>query len=75
MPSLAFPASMMRRTWVNGTQASPLGLERVARRCECRERHPYCSGALQVFVEESAESVMSADVEVAQRGWLGDRFG
>jgi hypothetical protein len=28
-----------------------------------------------VFVEESGEAITSADVQVRDRGWVGDRLG
>ena len=44
-----------------------------SRRCGCRESRPCWSGG--VFVEESAESVVSVDVQTCQLIGVGDRFG
>jgi hypothetical protein len=43
-------------------------------RCGCRQSRPCSSGGVFVFVEESAESIVSADVQMRDRGGVGDRF-
>ena len=43
--------------------------------CGCRQSRPCSSGGVFVFVEESAEPIVSADVQMCDRGGAGDRFG
>src|SRR4051812_39533128 len=43
--------------------------------CGCRLSHPCRSCGMLVFVEYSAESVSSADVELVESVWFGERFG
>src|ERR1700681_1855166 len=68
-----------------GTASSPRCLTpgspaRVSRACSaasgpccCRERHPCRSGGVPVFVEDAAEAITSADVEMGYLVGIGDR--
>ena len=38
-------------------------------------KHPPSSGGVLVFVEGSAESISSVDVQVSDLSWIGGRFG
>jgi hypothetical protein len=42
--------------------------------CRCRKLHPCSSGSVLVFVEDAAESINSADVEVVESVRFGDRL-
>jgi hypothetical protein len=43
--------------------------------CTCRECHPGSSGGVLVFVKDTAEAVMSVDVQPGELVRVGDRFG
>src|SRR6266516_3777146 len=48
------------------------GRTRRHHRCGCRKHHPPRSGGMLVFVEEPAEAVAPADVQMRDRGWIDD---
>jgi hypothetical protein len=50
-------------------------LQRQRGACRCRLFRPCWSGRMFILVEGSAEAVVSSDVEVADPGLFGDRFG
>jgi len=41
--------------------------------CACRKLRPRISGSMSVLVEDAAESVVAADVQVGDAGGVGDR--
>ena len=41
--------------------------------CACRKPRPCRSRSIFVFVEDSAQSIASADVEPGNGVWIGDR--
>jgi hypothetical protein len=47
----------------------------VRRPCDCRKLRPCSSGSVLVFVDDAAESVVAADVQVSDAVWIGDRGG
>ncbi|WP_346124936.1 hypothetical protein [Micromonospora coerulea] len=44
-------------------------------RCACRKSRPYRSSGMSVLVEDAAEAITSADVEVVESVRFGDRLG
>jgi hypothetical protein len=44
-------------------------------RCGCRKPHPSWSGSMFVLMQDAAQAVASADVEVVDHVWIGDRLG
>ncbi len=59
-----------------GAGAGRRGLPGVSNQpCGCREFHPCSSGGMFVFVEESAETIASADMQPCDRGGVGHRLG
>jgi len=48
--------------------------ELKSERCACRKLRPCWSGGLGVLVQSTAQSLASADVQVADLGLVGDRW-
>ena len=47
----------------------------LGQHCACRKLRPCCSGGMLVFVDDAAEPVVAADVEVGDPVRIGDRVG
>jgi MFS family permease len=71
-------ANAILGTWVTTSRACPpcsAGTCWSSPRCGCRKSRPRWLSSMIVFVEESAEPILSPDMQTRERRPIGDRFG
>jgi group II intron reverse transcriptase/maturase len=76
----AFIETVLIPNYTRGTRraASPAykrvenAIARARKRCGCRKPHPRSSRGVLVFVEDAAEMVVSADVQMSGPRWIDD---
>jgi hypothetical protein len=57
------------------TSALALAPTRTPPTLRVPKTRPCSSGGMFVLMENAAQAITSTDVEVCDRGWVGDRFG
>jgi hypothetical protein len=64
------------RTWSKQGRVFAVPIpDQVLQPCGCRESCPRWSSGMVVFVEESAEPIVSVDAQTRERRRIGERFG